>query len=41
MGSVIGNRMATLHELQTVYDTEDMLLIHEAGAVVAFNNRPE
>lgn len=37
MTEVLGLRMATLHELQTVYDTEDMLLLWEAGRVAAYN----
>lgn len=37
MGDVLGARMATLHDLQTVYDTEDMLLLWEAAMVAAYN----
>ncbi|MFT8404808.1 MAG: hypothetical protein ABF932_13625 [Gluconobacter potus] len=34
---VIGERMATLHELMTIYDSEDMLLMWEAAMVTAYN----
>jgi len=37
MATVIGERMATLHELMTVYDSEDMLLMWEAAMVTAYN----
>lgn len=39
MTNVIGHRLATLHELQTIYDSEDMLLLHDIGAVTAHNSR--
>lgn len=29
--------MATLHEMMTVYDSEDMLLMWEAAMVTAYN----
>lgn len=37
MGVVLGAGQATLHELQTVYDSEDMLLMWEAATVWRFN----
>lgn len=37
MVDVLGFRMATLHELKTIYDSEDMLLLWEAGAVSHYN----
>ncbi|GBR71008.1 hypothetical protein GKA01_10900 [Gluconobacter kanchanaburiensis NBRC 103587] len=37
MATVIGERMATLRELMTVYDSEDMLLMWEAAMVTAYN----
>lgn len=38
MATVLGSRMATLHELQSVYDTEDMLLIYEAALLHQYNS---
>ncbi|GLQ69362.1 hypothetical protein [Gluconobacter albidus] len=37
MGRVLGSGQATLHELQTVYDSEDMLLMDEAAMVWRYN----
>ncbi|MFT9198298.1 hypothetical protein [Gluconobacter oxydans] len=37
MAVVIGERMAPLHELMTIYDSEDMLLMWEAAMVTAYN----
>lgn len=37
MATVLGERIATLHELMTVYDSEDMLLMWEAAMVMTYN----
>ncbi|MCX5616988.1 hypothetical protein NQF87_08410 [Bombella sp. TMW 2.2559] len=34
---VMGTRLATLHELKTVYDSEDMWLLWEIAAVERVN----
>lgn len=34
---VVGSRLATLHELDTVYDTEDLLDLMEIGMVRDYN----
>lgn len=38
MATVIALRVATLHELQTVYDTEDMMLLLECALVHQYNS---
>jgi len=34
---VVGSGLATLHELSTIYDTEDMLDLMEIGMVRDYN----
>ena len=34
---VVGSGLATLHELETIYDTEDLLDLMEIGQVRDFN----
>jgi len=34
---VVGSGLATLHDLQTIYDSEDMLLLLEMAQVWDFN----
>lgn len=34
---VIGSGLATLHELETIYDTEDLLDLMEIGQVRDYN----
>lgn len=41
IGMVVSSRLATLHELDTVYGTEDLYTFLEVIAVDAFNNRAE
>ena len=38
LGIVIGERLATLHELQTVYSTEDVYLMLEVLVVTKHND---
>lgn len=37
MARVIGSGLATLRELQTVYDSEDMFLLWEVATVERYN----
>ncbi|WP_367159919.1 hypothetical protein ABUE34_12800 [Kozakia baliensis] len=37
LAAVIGSGLATLHELQTIYDSEDMMDLLEVAQVKAFN----
>jgi len=36
---VLQSRLATLHELQTIYDSEDFHLLFEAAMVNAYNRQ--
>lgn len=37
IGTLVGNRLATLHELKTIYTLEDAMDIYEAYIVPKFN----
>lgn len=40
IGAVLSARMATLHELETVYGVEDVYVMLEILMVDAYNRRP-
>lgn len=41
IGYLISNRLATLHELQTIYTMEDAFIMYEASIVPKYNEWKE
>ncbi|MGX2974497.1 hypothetical protein ACWIUH_05875 [Ursidibacter arcticus] len=39
VGAVVSSKLATLHELQTIYGLEDALDLIEVSSVDAYNHR--